>query len=252
MFLFKNLPILLIVLSGCYGAVDIQKYLKVCDRNALDLNDCMVDAVRKGIKAMVPGIPDLGVPPIDPYIQKDFKVDYKNNQIAAKLSMRNINVQGMNEASVHDARVRADDDKFHLEVDLSTPQVIVSAEYYGEGQFNALKIVAEGTFNTTMTDLVFTWKLDGIPVKNGSDTFIRIKEFYMRPDVGNMYTYFANDNLESKELTDLGTRFANDNWRTLYREFLPYAQANWNKIGVKIANKIFLKVPYDQLFPSSS
>lgn len=46
--------------------------------------------------------------------------------------------------------------------------------------------------------------------------------------------------------------FVNNNWRTLYKEMLPYAQENWSKMGIKVSNKIFLKVPYDQLFPVKS
>ncbi|KAJ8735517.1 hypothetical protein PYW07_007137 [Mythimna separata] len=251
MFGSKTVFYLLTVFSACFGAVDIKKYLKVCDRNAIDVNDCMADAVQKGIAVMIHGIPELGVPPIDPYLQKEFRVEYKNNQILAKMILKNIYVEGLKEAKVHDARLRADDDKFHLEVDLTSPMVAVKAQYYGEGQFNSLKIVAYGDFNTTMTDLVYTWKLSGVTEKNGTETYVRIKDFYMRPDLASIVTEFRNENPESREFTDLGTRFANENWQTLYKEFLPYAQANWKRIGIKVANKLFLKVPYDQLFPSS-
>ena len=48
---------------------------------------------------------------------------------------------------------------------------------------------------------------------------------------------------------DLGVKIVNENWRLLYKELLPIAQANWNKIGIKVANKVFLKVPYHKLFP---
>lgn len=50
---------------------------------------------------------------------------------------------------------------------------------------------------------------------------------------------------------DLGNNFGNANWKVLYRELLPYAQSNWNKIGIRVSNKLFLKVPYTQLFPAS-
>lgn len=39
---------------------------------------------------------------------------------------------------------------------MTSPQVSVSAEYHGEGQFNALKIEAFGTVNTTMSKCSFT------------------------------------------------------------------------------------------------
>ncbi|XP_013191310.1 protein takeout [Amyelois transitella] len=243
---------LLTILAACYGQLDIGKYLKVCDRNSADVNDCMVDAVQDGLAVLANGIEDLGVPAVDPYHQKELRVEYKNNQIAAKMSMRDIFVYGLKEAKVHDARLRADEDRFHLEVDLTAPKVFVTGQYEGEGRYNSLRINAHGTFNATMTDLVYTWKLDGIPEKRDDKIYVRINSFYMRPDVGNIESYLSNDNPETRELTNLGNRFSNNNWRALYREFLPIAQDNWNKIGIRVANKIFLKVPYDQLFPANN
>ncbi|CAH0766797.1 unnamed protein product [Diatraea saccharalis] len=201
---------------------------------------------------MADGIEDLDVPAVDPYHQKELRVDYKNNQILAKFAAKNIYVEGLKSSTVHDARLRADEDRFHLEVDLTTPRVHVYGSYRGEGRYNSLQILAHGQFDTNMTNLVYTWKLDGVPEKNENGTFIRITDFYMRPDVGEMTSYVSNSNPDSRELTELGNRFTNNNWRLLYREFLPFAQANWNKIGIRIANKIFLKVPYDRLFPSKS
>lgn len=41
----------------------------------------MAEAVRQGIATMINGIDELGVPPIDPYLQKEFRMEYKNNQV---------------------------------------------------------------------------------------------------------------------------------------------------------------------------
>lgn len=50
---------------------------------------------------------------------------------------------------------------------------------------------------------MYTWKLDGVPEKNGTETYIRITDFYMRPDLGSIVTLFKNDNPESRELSEL-------------------------------------------------
>ncbi|CAK1539940.1 unnamed protein product [Leptosia nina] len=239
-------------LAMCYAAIDIEKYLKICDRNSLEINECLVEAVQKGVKDLAGGSKDLGVPPLDPFLQKDLKMEYNNNQIQAKMVMSDIFVAGLSASTVKDARLKADEDNFHLEVDMFTPNVVVNGKYEGGGSYNSLKILANGLFNTSMTDLVYTWKLDGKPEVINGIMYVRIISFYMRPDVGTMTTFLTNENPESKPLTDLGIRITNENWRPLYKEFLPFAQSNWNKIGIRIANKIFLKVPYDTLFPNKS
>ncbi|XP_063357582.1 uncharacterized protein LOC134647243 [Cydia amplana] len=247
---FKGVLFLLTALRVGYGSVDLGKFLKICDRNAVDVNDCLVEAIQKGIVDMAGGLKDLDVPPLDPNHEKEIRIMYQRNQIFVRMSMKDIYVEGLKASTVHDARLRADEDRFHLEVDMTTPRVFVQGNYFGEGRFNSLTFNATGMFNTTMTDLVYTWKLDGVPEKRDNETYIRIKSFYMRPDLGSLESYVSNDIPESQAIIQLANNFANSNWRPLYRELLPYAQANWNKIGVRIANKLFLKVPYDKMFPA--
>ncbi|KAI8438420.1 hypothetical protein MSG28_010948 [Choristoneura fumiferana] len=246
----KRVLFLVGVISNCYAKVDLGKYLKICSRNAVDVNDCLVVAIQMGLVTMAGGLQELGVPPLDPNHEKEIRIEYKRNQIFARMSMKDIYVEGLKAAKVHDARIRADEDRFHLEVDMTTPRVFVQGNYFGEGRFNSLTFNASGMFNTTMTDLVYTWKLDGVPEKRDNETYVRIKSFYMRPDVGNLESYVSNDIPESQGIIQLANDFANANWRPLYRELLPYAQDNWNKIGIRIANKLFLKVPYDKMFPA--
>lgn len=57
------------------------KYLKTCERNSPDVNDCLVEAIQNGISAMAGGIKDIGVPSIDPFYQKEVRFDYKNNLV---------------------------------------------------------------------------------------------------------------------------------------------------------------------------
>ncbi|VVD01339.1 unnamed protein product [Leptidea sinapis] len=229
--LIRILSILLLTITSCYCVINIEKYLKICERNSLEVNECLVDAVQDALKVMIDGNKDLGVPPLDPFLQKELRVEYNNNQIKAKMVMSDIYVIGLN---------------------MFTPKVIVKGQYEGGGSYNSLKLLATGEFNNTMTDLVYTWKVDGAPEVIDGVTYIRVSSFYMRPDVGTMKTTLTNNNPDSKELTELGVRITNENWRLLYKEMLPFAQSNWNKIGTRICNKIFLKVPYDVLFPIKS
>lgn len=45
------------------------------------MNDCLVDAVQAGIAAMADGINEIEIPSLDPYVQKELKLEYKNNQV---------------------------------------------------------------------------------------------------------------------------------------------------------------------------
>lgn len=49
-------------------------------------------------------------------------------------------------------RLRADEDQFHLEVDMTSPKVFVQGTYAAEGTYNFLQIKANGGFNNTMSE----------------------------------------------------------------------------------------------------
>lgn len=60
----------------------LDKYFKTCDRNSPEVNDCLVEAIQEGLVRLSDGLPELDVPPIDPYVQKEIRVEYKNNQVS--------------------------------------------------------------------------------------------------------------------------------------------------------------------------
>lgn len=53
-------------------------------------------------------------------------------------------------------RVKADDDRLYIEIDLKAPMIYIKGLYEGEGQYNALKINAYGGFNSTMSKFIQT------------------------------------------------------------------------------------------------
>lgn len=71
--------------------------MQICDRNSPDVNDCLVDAIQEAlIKLSDNGLPQLGVPHIDPYFQSEIKIEYKNNQVGTtsiKMAAINNNIK---------------------------------------------------------------------------------------------------------------------------------------------------------------
>jgi hypothetical protein len=53
----------------------------VCPINSVDVNDCLVDAIQEGLTVLSKGISEPNIPSIDPYHQKELRLEYKNNQV---------------------------------------------------------------------------------------------------------------------------------------------------------------------------
>lgn len=48
-------------------------------------------------------------------------------------------------------RLRADEDDFHLEIDMYSPGILITGRYEGSGGYNSLNISAHGTFVTNIS-----------------------------------------------------------------------------------------------------
>ncbi|KAJ0182569.1 hypothetical protein K1T71_001938 [Dendrolimus kikuchii] len=233
----------------CYSSVGFEKYFKVCNRNDEHVNACMKDAVSNGIKTLVNGIEELDIPTIDPFFQKEYTLEYNVGPVETKVNMKNIYATGIKHATVTSASLKANDDAWEIEIHYKTPTVITTGEYDAEGKFSTIRLFGSGDFNCTMSDVSVTYLLKGVPEKKGDETYIRVESFTVTPELGNMVNYLTNNNKESQTMSDLATKFINDHWRTIYKEFLPIVQQNWNEIGVGFASKVFNEVPYEIAFP---
>ncbi|XP_077296347.1 putative beta-carotene-binding protein [Arctopsyche grandis] len=248
----RVIPFLLIGACAIVQCVVIHDKLKICNRDDPELNDCIKDAMQFALKELASGLPELGIQSLDPHVEKEMKIEYKRNQITAKAFLKDITAHGLSNAIVHNVRANLQDDFMEIEADMSNKGIVVEGYFRGEGRLNAIVFNTKGFYNNTMSDLTWTWKISAEPeVKNGK-TYMRVKKFFMRPEVGGMIVNLPVIFEDNPQLNKIAKDFAQNYWRLIYHELLPVIEQTWDKIGRKVCNKIFLKVPYDEIFPTSA
>lgn len=98
------------------------------------------------------GIESLGFPSLDPFLSKSTYVDYKRNQMAASMHVKNAKTYGMRKAQILDVRATATDKFMNLAVDVRFPEIVMEGYFKGEGRFNSIKLASKGYFNNTMSE----------------------------------------------------------------------------------------------------
>ncbi|XP_040168618.1 uncharacterized protein LOC120903319 [Anopheles arabiensis] len=228
--------------------VELPAFMDICYRDSPDLSNCIKNSIQRMLPEMHAGIESLGFPSLDPFLSKSTYVDYKRNQMAASMHVKNAKTYGMRKAQILDVRATATDKFMNLAVDVRFPEIVMEGYFKGEGRFNSIKLASKGYFNNTMTDVTTTWKMSGHVKERDGEQYLEIEDFDMSPEVGNMKIY-ATGLFPDPELNQIALEFVNQYWPMFYKEMLPGTRQVWEPVMIELVNKIFLRVPYRRLLP---
>ncbi|XP_046683248.1 protein takeout-like [Homalodisca vitripennis] len=233
------------------GDIEVPTYTEPCYRNKPEFNDC----VKRALQGIIPklakvGIPELELESIDPLRVAEMAMAYDANVIAGKVILKDTVTRGIGKLKIMAVRSVANDPtRFMMEIDFYIPKMVTGGFYSMQGHVGDIPISGGDTYNITMGGVSGTWRLTGSPLAEDGQTFMRIDKFEVIPEVQALKVHANNLFKGNPELSTVTIAFVNRFWRELYEEMLPYAQESFDKTVRQILNKIFLKIPYDQLFP---
>lgn len=236
------------------GGIEVPTYLEPCRRNSPEFNKCIRSALQLLMaKLSKSGIPELELESLDPLKIAELIMTYDGGDVAGKVLLTDTYTRGFSAVKIMDVRSKTDDPNFFgMEIDFFVPRVVTNGNYKMDGHVAKFPVTGKGIYNITATDVSGTWRLIGSPVVEDGEKFMRIDRLSVRPEVGNLKIHASNLINENPELSQVALAFVNRFWKVLYQEMVPYAEEHFDKILRQLVNKIFLKIPYDQLFPPAN
>ncbi|XP_012264051.2 uncharacterized protein LOC105690644 [Athalia rosae] len=234
------------VLSVALAAqeVEIPRNIKRCTRDSDKYNECLRDAIQDGISKFAKGVPELGVPVLDPYLTELHEVTYGNGFINGKMTVKNANTYGTSRARVLGVKATVGEGSHRLEIDVLFPRILIEGEYKAEGRLNEFVIGGKGFFNVSMEGVRTIWDITG----SVEDDRWVIKHFRMLPEVEKMKVYFDDLFNGSESINTAARGFINEYWSLFYKELLPVTAVEWDKQMTAFLNVIFSKLSYSKLF----
>ncbi|XP_011171049.1 circadian clock-controlled protein daywake [Solenopsis invicta] len=227
------------------AAQEIELPVTTCKHDADDYASCLKAAVIEAWPKFVPGIPDIGVPVLDPYFTEEERILYEAEDIKLDVTVKNVNTYGLAKIEFLAVRPYYSDNFFKLEFDFALPKALMEGNFKADGTVKAFHMGGEGTFNISMEDVKGSWIVEG-GVANDRWT---IEHFYLNPEIGKMNVWFSDMFNGNNELTDAALKFVNEYWPTLYRQMLPMLAKNWDEHVTEVLNSIFSKVSFSKTFP---
>lgn len=217
-----------------------------CRQNDPKLNDCLKAAVPDALKKMKQGIPSLSVPQMEPLFVTGINIDSGAGPVVITQNYKNIKLYGLTDSVL--TSYKADLKNYRLRTESHTPKMEFIGDYVMKGRILVLPIQGKGIANITMQSLVVKHDLIGEPVVKDGKTYMHIKDYKVKFMPKRVSLYFTNLFNGDKRLGDQMNKFLNENSDLVFNELKESYEKSLSSVFQDVTNKIFDKVPMDQIF----
>jgi len=155
-----------------------------------DLSTCDENIILDLRKTWGPGIPSLGIPPVDPLTFDGMSVSVGNLVVNFQATVSNVIVQGLNGFTNLDISVNTTGHTATFSI--KYPHLRVDGHYKANGFFTILPISGEGAFWFDFIGLQQTGSLKLRNATNGRVTFLEIYDVVLDTSISDYSFNFAN------------------------------------------------------------
>lgn len=92
----------------------------------------------------IAGIPELGLPVLDPMVIDVMENEYEAGEVAGRFVLRDVHSYGLARTNFRAVRPYRDGNKMNFEIDVQIPKVFIEGNYKAEGAVGPYRIGGKG------------------------------------------------------------------------------------------------------------
>ncbi|XP_055904093.1 protein takeout [Eupeodes corollae] len=232
--------------SGTFAAL-LPENFRICQRSDPNLNECIKQCVEDFRERMPVGIPELNIPPFEPLVVPEVKLDKDSGSIFVHSTYKDIEVRGLSEFNIK--KLIADINNNTLVMELYFPIIKIKANYTLMGKIMMLPLVGEGICNANLSNVKVLASVVGNRYFINGNEHLRIDDVKIRYKIKDTKVHLDNlfngDNALGEQMNSL----LNENWGSLSEEMQPIIEDGMAEVLQKTTEKLFQMYTYDQLLP---
>ncbi|KAJ3654887.1 hypothetical protein Zmor_014040 [Zophobas morio] len=230
------------------AANDLPSYFPKCKRYDPKLNECLVKATETVRPFLIKGVPELGIPPIEPYTIPEITLEQGTQALNFKALLKDVEVRGLGNY------------KFS-QFDFDVPGL----QWFCKATINPIKLVGD----YTVTGKILLAPIEGsgkftAGIENSNITAYQKVEFFKKKGVTYVRPVTTNTTISvggpkvhldglfggNEELNKVTNTVINDNVNELFEDLKPVIE----KIITNVIEQWLFKglednVPFDKLYP---
>ncbi|XP_037808919.1 uncharacterized protein LOC119601810 [Lucilia sericata] len=218
--------------------------IPTCNEKDVNLNDCLLKVFADMIPRSKDGIPEINVPPMDPFVINRTSYIFSHPIVQGKVAVRNLKIHGLSKVITKSLDFKREGSQVNFKVKSFIPEMFAEGMYKAKIKLNAANISSKGPFNVTLTNIDVDIETTSELYERDGHRYMRLKTFNFDPIVGNM-KFYAEGLLPEPLLNEAILEFINQNWRTIYKSLVPETRAAWEPEFVKLSNEYFSHVMVD-------
>ncbi|KAL4709463.1 hypothetical protein ACJJTC_019760 [Scirpophaga incertulas] len=203
---------------------------------------CLIKATQDAIPEFSKGLPQLGVPSLDPFIIEELPIQLPG----IKVTFYDGKATGLKHCEVLNVEAYLEKNIFNLEVKCN---ITIKGKYTAVGRLLLFPINGEGDCKIKIINSVIKLNIKTKYFKDSANRdHFGIKSYRYTFDYGERIIYTITNLFKGNpELSNTVLQFLNENWRIVTEEFgQPVVDYALN-VTVNTAKKFFDAVPYDEL-----
>ncbi|XP_055382081.1 uncharacterized protein LOC129612488 [Condylostylus longicornis] len=223
-----------------------------CDRNDLDLDDCLKNLIQDQIQKNIDGSETLNIPPLEPWSLPKTKYLYsQQNGIRMTLTTENVQIHGLKRTTIVNVSTKFQNDLMSVDMMIHLPKIRMSGNYSAKIRVNDLKIRPRGKFNMTLSNVLNNMKLTGTIERFNNQRFLKLKKFSLDPIIEDIRFNVTGIFPADPSLNNVFVQFINSYWRNLYPAIIRETKADWEPMLLNATNQFLTHIPFDNVIKDS-
>ncbi|XP_019867007.2 uncharacterized protein LOC109595997 [Aethina tumida] len=230
----------------------LPEYLRefACTRYDPEFEKCVFRGFESARPYFMKGIPELGLPPMDPFELPVMTVDRTiNDLVSIKAVLRNVKMTGARNTVID--YLKADAINGTGEIRLSIPYCDLEMEYDVSGQLLSIPLHSKGYFqgNFTDTQLYVKGSVRRYQKDGKGEEYFRVGKLNTKITVGDGHIKLVAKNPELQFGADLIANFYNENPRRVMDAVNPIFVESSNELFRVVMDQILATLPASEWVP---
>ncbi|XP_044741689.1 protein takeout-like [Chrysoperla carnea] len=235
----------LLVIIGFASAV-IPDYIHVCKRNDPQFEKCLAESIENLRPKLKDGIPELGVPSIEPlYIPEIVVIGRENFHAVGK----DVYVHNVSTVQIRDIKVDLPNQIYNVKIYL--PELNFDATYEVNGRILVIPLKGKGPLTAKATNINADAVLKGKLYEKDGKEYLDFETLNLKLKIGDYEVHLENLFGGDKRLGEVTDQALNENRREFIKALKPVVEDTTSDVLLKIAKEIVKNFSYDELFPTN-
>ncbi|XP_066141332.1 uncharacterized protein [Euwallacea fornicatus] len=221
----------------------------LCKSSDPEYEKCVQSSFQKATSYLLKGIPELSVPPMDPFVLPIMVVNRThNNAVRINAISRNIKVEGARNIIVE--KLKADPKKHIGEIRLTLPWAYIEMEYDVTGQLLTIPLQSKGFFKGNFSDTKFLVKGSLETYKKDANEYFRIRKINSKIVIGDGWIKLTAKNPDLQFAADIISNFFNENPQRVLEAVNPIFVETSNEVFRVVADQILANLKASEWLPA--